>query len=160
MSGVYSISGGMGGLGLRAASLLVTRGASRVLLSSRSGRVARDGQGLLAQLHELGAGEELVACDSANLLEMAAFRAAHPQVRGYLHAAGAGDRGLLTELEASRERWMLAPPRRRPLCRPRRCPRRLLPRRHRRPLAAAISISAIAPSISATSFASDSTIST
>jgi len=94
--------------------------------------VARDGQGLLAQLHEFGAGEELVACDSANLLDMAAFRAAHPKVSGYLHAAGAGDRGLLTELEASRERWMLAPPRRRPLCRPRRCPCRLLPRRHRR----------------------------
>ena len=109
VSGVYSISGGLGGLGLRAASLLVTRGASRVLLSSRSGRVARDGQGLSAQLHELGKAAELVACDSADLLDMAALRAAHPQVSGYLHAAGAGDRGLLTELEASRVRWMLAP---------------------------------------------------
>jgi hypothetical protein len=126
--------------------------------------VARDGQGLLAQLHEFGAGEELVACDSANLLDMAAFRAAHPKVSGYLHAAGAGDRGLLTELEASRERWMLAP-----------LAAALFAALAAAlaasslaatvatlfaALAAAISISAIAPSISATSFASDSAIST
>ena len=40
--GVYAITGGLGGLGLRAASLLVESGASRMLLASRSGRVVRD----------------------------------------------------------------------------------------------------------------------
>ena len=46
LSGVYTITGGLGGLGLRAGSLLVERGAARVVLASRSTRVARDGQGL------------------------------------------------------------------------------------------------------------------
>ena len=44
------ITGGLGGLGLRAAALLVEGGAVHVLLTSRGGRVARDGQGLEAQL--------------------------------------------------------------------------------------------------------------
>ena len=72
VSGVYSISGGLGGLRLRAVSLLVTRGAIVCYShrgASRSGRVARGGQGLSAQLHELGA----------------ALRAAIPQT--WLHPA-------------------------------------------------------------------------
>ena len=48
--GPYAITGGLGGLGLRAAALLVEGGAVHVLLASRGGRVARDGQGLAAQL--------------------------------------------------------------------------------------------------------------
>ena len=49
--GVYAITGGLGGLGLRAAAMLVSGDASRVLLASRSGRVMRDGQGLDARRH-------------------------------------------------------------------------------------------------------------
>ena len=45
MQGLYTITGGLGGLGLRAATLLIDSGARRVLLASRSGRVVRDGQG-------------------------------------------------------------------------------------------------------------------
>ena len=41
MSGAYVVTGGLGGLGLRALALLVERGVSRVVLASRSGRVAR-----------------------------------------------------------------------------------------------------------------------
>ena len=37
-SGSYAITGGLGGLGLRAASLLVAHGSHHVLLASRSGR--------------------------------------------------------------------------------------------------------------------------
>ena len=51
--GAYAITGGLGGLGLRAAALLVERGASQVVLASRSGRVARLGQALEAQLSSL-----------------------------------------------------------------------------------------------------------
>ena len=36
--GPYAITGGLGGLGLRAAKMLVESGASGVVLSSRSGR--------------------------------------------------------------------------------------------------------------------------
>ena len=52
-TGAYAITGGLGGLGLRAAALLMERGASRVVLASRSGRVVRDGQGLARSLHRL-----------------------------------------------------------------------------------------------------------
>ena len=38
--GLFAITGGLGGLGLRAASLLVEGGASGVVLSSRSGRMS------------------------------------------------------------------------------------------------------------------------
>ena len=68
--GVYAITGGLGGLGLRAAALLIERGAERVILASRSGRVVRDGQGLASQLALLGASAEATACDSAEALDV------------------------------------------------------------------------------------------
>ena len=45
-AGAFALTGGLGGLGLRAAALLVERGATRVLLASRGGGAAR--------LHSLG----------------------------------------------------------------------------------------------------------
>ena len=51
--GAYAITGGLGGLGLRAAKVLVDGGVFRALLASRSGRVVRDGQGLETQLHSI-----------------------------------------------------------------------------------------------------------
>ena len=60
------VTGGLGGLGLRAASLLLSGGASRLVLSSRSGRVARDGQGLSERLRALAtsaSGVAILACD-------------------------------------------------------------------------------------------------
>ena len=43
LAGVQVVTGGLGGLGLRAAALLVARRASQVVLCSRSGRVAKGG---------------------------------------------------------------------------------------------------------------------
>ena len=40
-AGVYAITGGLGGLGLRAAALLLERGASCVVLASRSGQLSK-----------------------------------------------------------------------------------------------------------------------
>ena len=42
LHGSYAITGGLGGLGMRAARLLVEGGVSTALLVSRSGLVARD----------------------------------------------------------------------------------------------------------------------
>ena len=97
-AGVYAITGGLGGLGLRAAALLLERGARRVVLSSRSGRVARDGQGLSAQLQALGARSSLLACDSSDGIEGSVLMSSKLPV---------GDKGLLADLEASRMSWML-----------------------------------------------------
>ena len=61
------VTGGLGGLGLQGAALLAKMGATRLVLASRSGRVARDGQGLAETLRRLGtAGASrvtVVACD-------------------------------------------------------------------------------------------------
>merc|ERR1712185_234837 len=42
-AGVHVVTGGLGGLGLRAAALFISCLASQVVTSSRSGRVANDG---------------------------------------------------------------------------------------------------------------------
>ena len=65
-SGVYAVTGGLGGLGVRAAALVDERGTCGVLLASRSGRVARDGQNLETQLQSLSAVVAVEACDSAD----------------------------------------------------------------------------------------------
>ena len=64
--GKYVITGGLGGLGLRAAKMLIEVGVSRVLLASRNARVVRDGQGLGAQLYTMGAVAAVLECDSAD----------------------------------------------------------------------------------------------
>ena len=107
--GVYAITGGLGGLGLRAAVMLVERGATRVLLASRSGRVARDGQGLAAQLQSLGARAGVAVCDSADPADTRALLGIGHSVAGVLHAAGLGDKGLLADLVAARMMLMFAP---------------------------------------------------
>ena len=85
--GLHAITGGLGGLGLRAAVLLEEGGASRVLLSSRSGRVVRDGQGLEAQLRAVGVVATVVACNVANSDDALALLVIGRPVC-VLHAAG------------------------------------------------------------------------
>ena len=83
--GVYAITGGLGGLGLRAATLLVERSASHLILGSRSGRVERDGQDLDAQLLPMATVAVVVACDSADAWNVRALWCAR-LLAGVLHA--------------------------------------------------------------------------
>ena len=85
--GAYAITGGLGGLGLRAATLLVEGGATHVLLASRSGLVVRGGQGLEAGLLSLTGAARVVACDSAELRDASALLGVGLPT-GVLHAAG------------------------------------------------------------------------
>ncbi|MGA1354626.1 MAG: beta-ketoacyl synthase N-terminal-like domain-containing protein, partial [Candidatus Limnocylindrus sp.] len=74
--GSYVITGGLGGLGLRAAVLLSSLNAHSLWLTSRSGRVARDGQGLAAQLAQLRRTDvvlNVIACDSSVASEVHAL---------------------------------------------------------------------------------------
>ena len=109
VSGRYAITGGLGGLGLRAAALVAACGVRRVLLASRSGRVARDGQGLSSQLQSLGTRAEVVACDNAAASDTTALVRCGNHVTGLLHAAGSGDEGLSAYLVALRLSLMYAP---------------------------------------------------
>ena len=85
--GVYTITGGLGGLGLRASSLLVESGASAVFLTSCRGHVARNGQGLEAQLQLMSSIASIVACDSVDARDATVMLCAR-SLTGVLHAAG------------------------------------------------------------------------
>ena len=93
--GLHMITGGLGGLGLRAAALLMSGGAASVVLASRSG-AARDVQGLEDQLQHLWGTATLVTCDSADSSSMGQLFFSR-MLAGVLHAAGAAAEGLLVE---------------------------------------------------------------
>merc|ERR1712093_927050 len=89
--------------GLRGAALLASRGASRLVLTSRSGLVARGGQGLEASLRAVGVSggsTTVVACDGGDAAEAAAL-VALVRPTGVLHAAGVLSDRLLQRLSAS-----------------------------------------------------------
>ena len=108
VSGQFVITGGLGGLGLRAASLLADHGATGVVLASRSGHVAREVQGSTQQ-QQLGTAALVVGCDSADAVDVTAFRQIGVQVNGVLHAAGLGDKGFMSDLDSRRVAWLMAP---------------------------------------------------
>ena len=82
--GLHAITGGLGGLGLRAAVLLVGSIESQVILASRSGRVVHNGQGLEGQLQSLGSAARVVACNNAASRDASALMSAGLPV-GELH---------------------------------------------------------------------------
>ena len=69
-SGTFIITGGLGGLGLLTAKVLVSLGVQNIVLLSRSGNVSRAGQGLEDMLswlqHDSGAHVQTQACDVTN----------------------------------------------------------------------------------------------
>eukprot|EP00966_Prymnesium_polylepis_P170910 3950504-Prymnesium_polylepis.1 len=101
------ITGGLGGLGLRAATLLVASGTTLLLLVSRSGHVARKAQGLELRLQSLHSAASVVACDNADSSNVGAVLSMQPPTC-VLHAGGVSDKGLLVELFAHSLRWLHA----------------------------------------------------
>ena len=86
----HAITGGLGGLGLRAAQMLAERGATRVLLASRGGRMACSGLGFTFPAELLDTQSSTVAvfaCDSSDVSSVGALRATNA-FGGILHAAG------------------------------------------------------------------------
>ena len=83
----YLITGGLGGLGLSAGALLQEAGCA-VVLTSRSGRVPRDGQGLQQLLASLMAERATsLVCDVQDGLHVLAALSSQ-RVTGMVHAAG------------------------------------------------------------------------
>ena len=107
-NGLHLVMGGLGGLGLCAAALLVKSGVRLVLLASRSGRMARETWGVEVELlPSLGAAAEVLTCDGAEASDMSALLCGRP-AEGVLHLASAGDTGLLATLMADRVRSLCA----------------------------------------------------
>ncbi|HEY0935759.1 MAG TPA: SDR family NAD(P)-dependent oxidoreductase, partial [Trebonia sp.] len=91
-SGTALVTGGTGAIGGHVARLLATRGAPRVVLTSRSGPAAAGAAALAAALAAAGTSVTVAACDSARRAELAGLldgiAAGGPPLRSVFHAAG------------------------------------------------------------------------
>lgn len=115
VDGVVLITGGLGGIGLLTAEALVEAGARSIVLCSRSGKVARQGQGLehlLENLHSTGASIVLETCDTGSEAEVEALldrvRRTCGPLKAVVHAAGhLVDRIMQNQDEDSMQRSFL-----------------------------------------------------
>ena len=104
--GLHTITGGLGGLGLCAAAMLVVDAAAAVALSSRSGRMGRDVSG--SQLIASGASVCLLACDVGDTADALSFLS-HAKLISLLHAAGMLRDKLLRSMAINDIRAVFAP---------------------------------------------------
>eukprot|EP00964_Phaeocystis_antarctica_P042504 scaffold24366_cov62-Phaeocystis_antarctica.AAC.1 len=99
------LTGGTGGLGLLTARWLAeSRGASALVLASRSGALARGGAAEWALLGASGAAVRIARCDAADpaaVRRLLAWKVGAAQLRGVWHAAGVLSDALLARQTAA-----------------------------------------------------------
>jgi myxalamid-type polyketide synthase MxaB len=109
--GSYLITGGLGALGLRAASLLVEQGARHLVLAGRSVASA-EARETIERLRSAGASVLEVQADVASPSDTARLIEscqAEAPLRGVIHAAGVLDDGVLDRQTAERFARVMAP---------------------------------------------------
>jgi hypothetical protein len=108
----YLITGGLTGLGLRAAQWMAERGARHLVLVGRRGASAQ-AEAVLAAMRQGGVNVVTARADVAKQEELgkvfAEIAAAMPPLRGVLHAAGVLDDGTLLEQTWDRFAQVLSP---------------------------------------------------
>ena len=108
--GAVLITGGLGVVGSAVARHLVTtHGVTDLVLTSRRGTDAPGAAELAAELTEKGARVRVAACDVADRDALATLLASIPELRGVVHAAGALDDGVVTDLTPDRLDTVLRP---------------------------------------------------
>jgi len=112
--GSYLITGGLGGLGLLVAQLLIERGAGQLLLVSRS-QPKEAVQRQLKELEQMGAQGVKIIVAQADVSQreqlarvLNGIDPAYP-LRGVIHAAGVLDDGVLSQQTVERFRTVFAP---------------------------------------------------
>ena len=108
----YLITGGLGGIGLAVASWMVERGARHLVLLGR-GQASAAGRRSIEDLRRDGGDVIYARCDVTQPDQLASvldsIRATMPPLRGVVHAAGILDDGILTRLDDTRLREVMAP---------------------------------------------------
>ncbi len=109
--GVYLITGGLGGLGLRMSHWLAKQGARHLLLVGR-GKPSLAARADIAKLEQIGVEVTLVQADISDVGQIERVLASlHPScpLRGVIHAAGVLDDGSLLNQNWERFARVLAP---------------------------------------------------
>ncbi len=106
----YLITGGLGGLGIKAAQWLIEQGAKHLVLASRRGISSPEVQEEIRQLEQKGAEVLVIKADVSQEEDVAHLLAACPQpLRGIIHAAGVLDDGVLQQQSWERFEQVMAP---------------------------------------------------
>lgn len=108
--GSYLITGGLGGLGIKAAQWLIEQGAKHVVLASRQGISSPEVGNEVQKLEQNGAKVLVIKTDVSRQDEVAHLLTACPQpLRGIIHAAGVLDDGVLQQQSWERFEKVMAP---------------------------------------------------
>ena len=110
--GVHVVIGGTSGFGLATAEWLAGRGATQVILASRSGKLSDLAQAKADALRLQGVEVEIAAVDVANDTMLAAFlrkAAAHRPIKGIVHAAMVIDDRLIEGMDQEAIEKVLRP---------------------------------------------------
>ena len=108
--GSYLITGGLGGLGIKAAQWLIKQGAKHIVLASRRGISTPEVQEEIRQLEQNGTEVLVVEADVSKQEDVANLLSACRQpLRGIIHAAGVLDDGVLQQQSWQRFEKVMAP---------------------------------------------------
>jgi acyl transferase domain-containing protein/aryl carrier-like protein len=111
-TGTWLITGGLGGLGLAVARRLAERGATRLVLCSRSAPNA-NAEDAIRAIEALGARVQTFRADAADERALAAIldtvRRSMPPLTGVVHAAGIAEDAMAADLTAEQIHRVLAP---------------------------------------------------
>ncbi len=109
----YLITGGASGMGLAVAQWMAEKGATHLVLLSRSGPKTKKEKNILAQIESTGCHVSLVSADVSQRKQMAevfsSLEKTHPPLKGIFHAAMVLEDGTIGEMKEESYQRVFAP---------------------------------------------------